>query len=198
MRVRNEAEMLISRNEICILVACLAGVCACSSPKIRYGGKGVVTYRQFGAEGGDPPLELVLVQDTHPDFETLLEAKGEHTFMKKTSGDLWNYLIDTLVEDCRFLDLAESVPTGEEITSPRVLSVKNEYGEWILQSEHAVAECECHGQRNYFVPMVDAFRHCFDSTFTLQPLEDGSRDGVQFFKDEQERLQKIGSSPVRD
>jgi len=170
--------------------SCLLAFCACTSPAIFDGSKGVVRYQQFNSDNGNPPLKLALVQETNTDYDRILSEKEDNVFVKIITIDKWKYLIEELVDECGFLELIESAPPWERVTSPSVISVENEFGKWTLQSEHCIGECDGYNQDNYFAEMVEVFRYCFDNTFVLQPLEDKDKNGVEFFKEEQERLNK--------
>ena len=179
------------RFDLLAVISCLPAVCACTSPAIFQGSNGVVRYQQYDAGNDKPSLELMLVQETNNEYESIMLDKGDNAFVKKITPDRWKHLIEALVDECGFLDLVESAPPGGSITSPGVISVENEFGKWTLQSEHCIGECKGYGQDNYFAEMVEEFRFCFDNTFSLQPVEDGDKGGVRFFKEEQERLKEI-------
>jgi hypothetical protein len=73
---------------------------------------------------------------------------------------------------------------------------QNEYGLWEVKSAQCISECTGYGQENYFPDMVNIFRDIFDKTFTLQLLEDEDINGVQLFKDEQEKLKRLNSKKL--
>lgn len=187
-----EFKMNVLRFGSLILALCMPILCACTSPVFK-GSDGIVRYQEFEYKDDKPSFELVLVQETHKDYENILSEKGENSHIKKAPIDEYEYLIETLVDECGLLDLIESAPSWKSIYSPRVISVENEYGKWILHSEHCMGECTSYQQSYCFVKFIDAFRNSFDNIFTLQVIDNNDKSGVEFFKEEQERLNKIAN-----
>lgn len=184
--------MIILRLGSLILTISMLILCACTSPIFK-GSNGIVRYQEFEDGDDKPSFELILVQETHKDHENIFSEKGENSHIKKAPIDEYDYLIETLVDECGFLDLIESAPSWKTVDSPRVISVENEYGKWILHSEHCLGDCTGDQQDCSFMKFVDAVRNSFNNIFTLQVIDNKDKTGVEFFKEEQERLKRIAN-----
>jgi len=181
--------MKISLSVIVILIAYLAAGCA-SKSILSEGTKGVVRYQEFNPDSGDLKFELVLVQETNNDYKRILSDKTENSFIKKTSDDRYCRLVETLVNEHNFLDFLESAPTKTKAsTSLKTVSVKNEFGNWILRDDHCIGVCKGNELPNYFIGMINTIRDYYDSAFALQVIiEKEDKGRAQFFRDQKEKI----------
>ncbi|MFH2000210.1 MAG: hypothetical protein ABIK28_11050 [Planctomycetota bacterium] len=184
-----------------VAVLCVLSFWGCRSQDIFRGSNGIVRYQQYAKENPDIPiLELVLVQDTHKDCESILSTQNNSICVKKTPSEIFKFLITYLVDECNFLEAGESKPPRARTIMPdRVITVENEYGTWTAKSACCIDECTAgYTQINTFPEMVRCLRYIFDNTFYLHTYENEESLGAQYFYEEQAWLERITRKPVND
>lgn len=174
--------------QLCCLVLVISLLCACaSSSKINDGNNGIVRFQQFNTGKKGTDLELVLIQDSHKDFDKIFEAKKTIANIKKTPLETYRRLVEILVDDFGFLDAVEAMPPGSEGDSSKVISIENEFGKWVLPySKDDLSP----GQKQDFIEMITTIRACYDSIFSLQFIN-VKKGGKQFFQKEQKRIEEV-------
>jgi hypothetical protein len=177
-----------------ILSACLLAGCK-SSHILTLGENSTIRYQQFDKNTGQTTLELVLVEESHQDYEDLYSEARDNANIKKAPADMFNDLLKTF-EDLGYLEMAkprqlDSDPRREGAS--KALIVESDSGRWVcMNSRNYLGDETCdeldEGLVNDFHQMERMFLNYFDGILSLQVIT--NKEGGNLFYEEQKRLQK--------
>lgn len=171
-----------------ILALCLLSAGCASADFLSEGGNSVIRYQQYEKDSGEMALELVLVQETHKDYENLYNEVRENANIKKCPLPKFSYLAESLV-DLGFLDIAKAgraLPSEGSVMGTRVLVIESDAGRWVAENTDMSIE-----EKESLRDMVTLFRTCFNSILGLQVIHSGpGTGGEELFLEEQQKLKE--------
>lgn len=153
------------------------------------GGNSIVRYQQFDTSSGDMSLELVLVQETHKNYQNLYEEVRENANIKKIPLAKFEYLVETLV-DLGYMEIVEA--SAGSISSSRAIVIESDAGRWTARND---SEGLTENQHYDFLEMMALVRDCYDSVLGLQVIHKGlGTGGENLFLEEQKKLKEQNKS----
>jgi hypothetical protein len=182
MRIRT-----MNRSLAFTLLIAAAAHAGCGTTSILAGGTNTtVRYQQIDRQSGTPSLELVLVEESHKDYQDLYSMERRAANTKKVPTETFEDFM-RILEDLGFLEIARPLPSG---VPPRLsgiskaLIVESDQGQWVASNPKEMSLDD----RRQFKLMCDLFRNCFDSIFSLQVIQ--NTQGKELFLEEQQRIEQ--------
>lgn len=172
-----------------ILALLLFSGCA-GAGYLTEGGNSIVRYQQFDTSSGDMTLELVLVQESHKNYQNLYDEVRENANMKKIPLAKFEYLVETLA-DLGYMDIVEA--SAGSVSSSRAIVIESDAGRWTARNWTGCDETEgLTDEQHYdFLEMMAVVRDCYDSVLGLQVIHKGlGTGGENLFLEEQKKLKE--------
>ena len=169
-----------------ILAACLLGGCR-SASILTLGENSLIRYQQFDRDSGEVTLEMVLVEETHKDYQDLYSVTRTDANIKKVPSLQFSKLLETF-EDLGFVEMAHPRELGvrpRTDDATKAISVENDRNRWVAMNSKNGLTAE---QRPNFYLMERMFLNCYDSVLSLQVIT--NEEGSKLFYEEQRRLEQ--------
>ena len=185
-------------RSIFLLLLVLSGslLFGCSSTSVlETGANTIVRYRQIDKKTGKITLELIMVEKNNQAYRDLYSKERKDANIKKVPVERLKSFLRVL-DDLGYLDMACPLPKG---TAPcysgvsKALIVENDSGQWVAMNRSNLTL----DQYKRFQEMVQHFRNYYDTTFSLQAIQ--NEEGQNLFLEEQRRLQERSrGNPVKE
>lgn len=159
----------------------------CSSTTVlSHGENQMVRFQQFDKKTHECTLELLLVEESHKDYQDFYSQQRPDGNIKLIPAEMYKRLVLTL-DDFGYVEMARPRQLGSDPRTPgtsKIICVENDSGRWVCTNSK---EDLTDDQRQDFTNMEKMILACYDSVLSLQVIT--NEKGGQLFFDEQQKLQ---------